>query len=854
LKAGGGAYQTGVEGDINAASGAIVQINIGASVHPQPPEASQVIATLKRQHDIRIGTSAISQGLAYHVPLAATPTPGDQQEEKQRSDLHSIVEQFMAGNQPLLLLQGDSGSGKTTYMNWLAEQLWEHYDKHYPDDLSSCVPVLIELKSLPALDDSQQQVKQGNFLRRTLQSDPYNLSDEDWEALRRQHRLVFLFDGYDEMSGQDESIYQANQLDTWDAKVIITCRSQYLASKRNYKQDFFYGCQEWFLAPFSPTQIDQYIECYAQQQPAEEKSADNAQAALSLGQSYQAKLQQLPAVYQLIASPLLLHMVVQVLPELAQQANPRQPTTRADIYAAFIKKWVEREFLRVQVREEALQSDRTTFDSFVSSFDDFVGLLAFRMLLEGTQGKALTEVPYRPLAKRAMKKATGAMAQLRAKRAKESNHNDEIWHKFFGTEDDKVVQHRAACPLRCVNHTYSFYHRSFLEYFIADYLYERSVCIEEDGEEPFGLEDYHEFVTGAADNNELWCSQKLLVKEPSVLEFLADKVNYRPDMQQRLLAMVYASRASAALATAAANAITVLNIARFPFSGLDFSSIRIGGILPAGEALLPEDEKHIPDATHETPYQGANLDYAILDSTNLKNADLRGVSLHQAFLRNTQLQGAHMAGVRLGQRPYLQHEDFVNCILLLPKPDGTTLASGGGSSLGSKDNTVRLWDTTTGTLLHTLAGHTDKVTCLAVLPDGTLASGSSDNTVRLWDTTTGTALHTLAGHTYGVTCLAVLPDGTTLASGSYDSIVRLWDTTTGTLLHTLTGHTSRVTCLALLRDGTTLASGGWLSRQHRSSLGHDQGHRAAHPRRPHFGCHLPSPFTRWHHPGFGELG
>ncbi len=37
-----------------------------------------------------------------------------------------------------------------------------------------------------------------------------------------------------------------------------------------------------------------------------------------------------------------------------------------------------------------------------------------------------------------------------------------------------------------------------------------------------------------------------------------------------------------------------------------------------------------------------------------------------------------------------------------------------------------------GKCVNTLTGHTDRVFCLAVLPDGTLASGSYDRTIKLW--------------------------------------------------------------------------------------------------------------------------
>jgi WD40 repeat protein len=103
-------------------------------------------------------------------------------------------------------------------------------------------------------------------------------------------------------------------------------------------------------------------------------------------------------------------------------------------------------------------------------------------------------------------------------------------------------------------------------------------------------------------------------------------------------------------------------------------------------------------------------------------------------------------------------------------PDGTRLFS------GSHDNTIRVWDLTTGALLHTLTGHTHVVDCLEMSPDGLkLVSGSYDKTIRVWDLTTGALLHTLTGHTGSVYCLKMSPDGLKLVSGSNDNTIRVWD-------------------------------------------------------------------------------
>jgi WD40 repeat protein len=131
-------------------------------------------------------------------------------------------------------------------------------------------------------------------------------------------------------------------------------------------------------------------------------------------------------------------------------------------------------------------------------------------------------------------------------------------------------------------------------------------------------------------------------------------------------------------------------------------------------------------------------------------------------------------------------------------PDGKTLVLGlpGG---------LHFWDLAKGAMRGP-ARHTGPIHALAFSPDGQiLVSGSTDNTVCVWQTTTGESVFRLETKTWA-DGVCVSPDGKTIAAGTAGKIY-LWDLARGTRLRDWdTPAQERIQAVVFSPDGKMLAS------------------------------------------------
>ncbi|KAF9115345.1 hypothetical protein BGW39_003080, partial [Mortierella sp. 14UC] len=579
----------------------------------------------------------------------------------------------------------------------------------------------------------------------------YNFDDDQILEMKQHRQFVIIGDGYDE-SQQLVNLYDSNLLNLegqWIAKMIVSCRSQYLSqdylsrfipqSSGHYDRPALHLFVEAVITPFLRDQIETYVGLYVPLEPR-----------TWVIQDYMDKLAAIPNLMDLVRNPFLLTLALDTLPTLTEGKPDLSAIklSRVVLYDAFVVYWLS-------VNQRRLESNALPADEreiFIQLLD--AGFISMGIDFSTRLALAIFD-----------KQGGNPVGNY--------NHLSDktTWRaEFFGPKPE-VHLLRESIPLTRSGNLHQFIHRTMLEYFFSCAVSNPSTTTDYDKFTP--QQDPGTSVTCSLDPNGPLFKQDLL-KEPSILQFLYERVPRSPVFKQQFLTAVEQSKSDPGYSRAAANAMATLVKARVRFNGADLRGIKI---------------------------PGADLFGGQFDTATFQGADLTNTNLTRAWIRQADFTGAEMTGVKFGVLPLMTESCPVFCCAL--SSDGTTLAA------GLKNGRISLYDTSTWEKFATLCRHTRRVTSVAFSPTGPwLVSGSHDNMVRLWDPQSQMS-RTLEGHSSKVSKVIFSPDGCKFASASVDATVRVWNSESGKIELEYKGHERAVTSISWSPDGSRIASGSY---------------------------------------------
>ncbi|KAK3807576.1 MAG: hypothetical protein J3Q66DRAFT_417445 [Benniella sp.] len=669
--------------------------------------------------------------------------------DDQQFPLMEKVEEFLSGDQKVLLLLGDSGAGKSTFNQQLECDLWHKYKK-----TTGRIPLFI---NLPAIDKPEQDMI-AKQLRKCEFTEP------EIRELKVHRRLILICDGYDE-SQQTHNLYMSNRLNQpgeWNIQMVISCRSEYLGADyrdrfqpgdRNSRSDSGHF-QEAVITPFTPDQVHDYIKQYVQvHQPLWE------------AKDYEQALDFIPSLKELVRNPFLMTLSLEVLPRMVDPGEHPSATqvTRVALYDQFIEHWLERGKKRLSEKELSPQA-KAAFESLVD------------------EGFTRNGIDFLKKLAVAIYKEQGGQPIVSYSRFKDEGS----WKaEYFSREEEKQLL-REACPLTRSGNQYRFIHRSLLEYGLALAIFdphdwkEKPLPATVSSRRGSSSSAYSFHIHGSSDDTAVspsktdkkWrtaAANAITVLVRAGVQFNGDDLR---GIQIPGADLSYGSFDSAQLQDAdlrrvnfRATVLRCADLSRAHMSGVQF------GELPS----LKEDYEVLSCA-----YSPDGKTFAV----GLSNGDVREYST------STWEKGRILSGHRRGVAS------------IAYSPNGDRLIS------GSWDKTARLWNVEAGASIHTLSNNHEFVHGVAFSPCGSsFACGGDDYTVKVWDAGTGECQLIFIGHRRSVTSVAYSPNGHVIASGSWDTTLRLWDMQTGLCIRTLSGHKYTISAVAYSPRGEKIVSG-----------------------------------------------
>jgi transcriptional regulator with XRE-family HTH domain len=366
---------------------------------------------------LRVGDIIGGHGLFVPPPWEGTLGPDLE------DDLTGHLVEQLCQRQHVLLL-GEAGQGKTTVLKQvfarLADRFMQEMDASWP------LPIYISLREVfsltgNALDLLWEQV-----------SDEFPLDYEAFLALARARRLVFLFDGFDEIRGDitQQFVNERAASKIFLYPSLLSCRKSffdvYLA--RSPLQEL-YARQAELLSFALTDPVKRYITTFCQQKQQREHLP-----RLSWAEDIIRLLESNQELRDLAQRPLLLLMILEIF--TSARSVERGQWTVNKLYRIYVEQWLKTEAAKpdsvLRWSEKALLLQEVAWHTYHT--------------------RQHSTFPYEEL-----------VACIQAAHG-----------RFSGKTDTQVTDDLCFRTLLCVSEgdNYTFLHKSFQEYFVARYVFE----------------------------------------------------------------------------------------------------------------------------------------------------------------------------------------------------------------------------------------------------------------------------------------------------------------------------------------------------------------------------------------------
>lgn len=555
-----------------------------------------------------------------------------------------------AGNSKVLLLTGQAGIGKTFYCKHLQREILFNRTQNPEPEEGSWFPIYVELLSLK--NPQTEAISEALTRKLSLTEEEILLLQNSAQNNLHLPRLLFIFDGYDEIENiptfhslncvQDLiktnffALNKNNDASWKNAKFIITCREKYL--QRVQRRDLLFALidsestelsvvaeslLQRKIEPFSDEQITCYLKkyyCSALMNDTEERKMKFVISSFS--QIFQTsklsswnwvknfeKMIDNLELRDIARTPFILWIMFQILPKIATTQSglirDMNSTQQKIISRRFLLDFIVNEVIRSIAKERVSLSNSSEKQEESKNIQKE----------ENQQGEPHVKEIKQHILNFALRKLGYSLNQL----VSESEKNDD--------DDFSALKLH---PLIAIDKTTS---RAKFGYpFLIEFLIAKSIEEEINEIVPSIIKDEQLKIP-----NELLINRRLLTSAASVsiIDLLCDTIKDGTLTTNHFINLIYLSRqkeldhentghssSHSPFEIAAANAITILNIAGYDFSNQDFSNVSISG---------------------------ANLSYGICEGTNFTNANLQGVDLTDAWLKDANFVNANLANVKFGE-------------------------------------------------------------------------------------------------------------------------------------------------------------------------------------------------------------